>query len=302
MSAKLTILGSGAAVPTLFRAVTAQYLNLNERRVLIDCGEGTQIQLRRFKVKFQRLQHICISHLHGDHYLGLFGLLGSMGLTGRTQPLRIYGPPELKELLDLQMKISKVHLAYDIEFIPLGRSGKELLFEDKVLKIYSFPVKHRIPTWGFSFEEKELRHRLKKEKITEYSISVPEIQDLLNGGQLKRGETIVPTKELFDPPPPTRKYVYCADTAYTEDIVPFIEGANLLYHEATFSEKDAARAVSTMHSTAKQAASIAVQSKAKKLLIGHFSARYKDTEVLASEAKEVFSEVVCVQDGDEFVF
>ena len=257
--------------------------------------------MRRFKVKFQRLQHIFISHLHGDHYLGLFGLLGSMGLTGRTQTLRIYGPPELEELLNLQKKVSKVHLAYDIEFIPLVSESKELLYEDKVLKIYSFPVKHRLPTWGFSFEEKEKRHNLKADKIKEYSISIPEIQDLLSGEKLERDGRVIPTKELFDPPPPPVKYAYCADTVYNEEIIPFIEGADLLYHEATFAEKDSGRAISTMHSTAKQAATIALKSNSKKLLLGHFSARYRDTGVLESEAKEIFQNVVCVEDGDEFL-
>ncbi|MBN4072834.1 ribonuclease Z [Crocinitomix catalasitica] len=301
MPLKLTILGSGSAVPTLYRSVSSQYLNFNERRILIDCGEGTQMQLRRYKVKYQRLQFILISHLHGDHYLGLFGLLGSMGLTGRKSKLTIYGPEDLKTLLDLQFKVSKVKLAFEIEFIPLTAETKELIFEDKVLKIFAFPVKHRIPCWGFSFEEKERRSNLKKEKIQEYNISVPEIKELLDGEDLVREGEIIPSAEFFDPAPPPIKFVFCGDTAYNTKILPWIKGADLLYHEATFSEKEVDRATATMHSTAKQAAAIANKAEVGKLLLGHFSARYKVTEALEEEARTIFSNSVCVEDGDEFV-
>ena len=301
MSFKLTILGSGAAVPTLNRSVTSQYLNFNERRILIDCGEGTQMQLRKFRVKFQRLQFLLISHLHGDHYLGIFGLLASMNLTGRTSKLTIVSPPGLRELVELQFKTSKVYLAYEIEFITIESKTKELVFEDKVLKIFAFPMKHRVPTYGYSFEEQSKRPNVDKEMIKEYALTTLEIQQALRGENIEKDGEIISPNQVLLPPAKPLKFVHCSDSLYKEALVEWISDADLLYHEATFLEKEKDRAKATMHSTAADAAKIAQKSKAKKLLIGHFSARYKNTDKLLEEAQEIFPNVVCVEDGDEYL-
>ena len=191
MPINLTILGSGSAVPNLNRGVTAQYLNMNERRILIDCGEGTQLQLRRFKVKFQRLQYVFISHLHGDHYLGMMGLISSMSLLGRTKKLIVFAPEGLEEIIRTQLKITKVYLKYELEFRVLEAKEKELIFEDNSITIHTFPLKHRIPCYGFLFQEKQRELKINKEKIAEYELSLPEIL------QAKRGEDIIRDEEVL---------------------------------------------------------------------------------------------------------
>lgn len=301
MSFKLTIIGSGSAVPTLRRGVTSHFINFNERRILIDCGEGTQLQLRRFKIKFQRLQYIFISHLHGDHFLGLFGLLSSMNLLGRTQKLIIFAPLQLQEIIQTQFQITKVKLDYEIEFIHLKGKSKELIFEDRVLEVYSFPVKHRIECYGFLFKEKEKELNIDKDKIEEYSISRAEIWQIKNGADIERNGKLILNSELTLPRTRTLQYAFCTDTKYHEKIIPWIEGSDLLYHEATFTEKQKDRALATFHSTAKEAAEIAKKSNVKKLLIGHFSARFNSTKELKEEAEQIFPDVVCVEDGDEFL-
>lgn len=301
MSFKLTIIGSGSAVPTLRRGVTSHFINFNERRILIDCGEGTQLQLRRFKIKFQRLQYIFISHLHGDHFLGLFGLLSSMNLLGRTQKLIIFAPSQLQEIIQTQFQITKVKLDYEIEFIHLKGKSKELIFEDRVLEVYSFPVKHRIECYGFLFKEKEKELNIDKDKIEEYSISRAEIWQIKNGADIERNGRLILNSELTLPRTRTLQYAFCTDTKYYEKIIPWIEGSDLLYHEATFTEKQKDRALATFHSTAKEAAEIAKKARVKKLLIGHFSARFNSTKELKEEAEQIFPEVVCVEDGDEFL-
>ena len=301
LSVKLTILGSGSAVPTLLRNVTAQYLNLDERRILIDCGEGTQIQLRRFKVKFQRLQYIFISHLHGDHFLGIFGLLSSMSLTGRTNPLTIYCPRGLKELIELQFKISGVHLSYELIFFELNCNTKELIIEDNVMEVYAFPVKHRVNTYGFLFCQKEKERSIDKLQITKHRLTIQEIHQLKAGEDIIRNGQTIPNSVLTIAPVQPKKYAYSSDTAFLPKICEWIEGADLLYHEATFADKDSVRAKSTMHSTAKQAATIARDAHVKKLLLGHFSARYKNTDILLNEARIIFPNTFCVTDGDDFI-
>lgn len=298
MKFELTILGSGAAIPTLRRNATAQFINCNERYILIDCAEGTQAQMRKFKIKFQKIQIILISHLHGDHFFGLAGLLSSMNLMKRTQKMLIYGPVGLEQLVLPLIKAGGHALSYEIEFIEIKHPSNLLLFEDKLLKIHTFPLKHRIPTQGFVIEEKERPKTLNKEFFDELGLSISQIPAIKNGEdiQLPNGE-LISNEDLTFPSSPTKKYAYCSDTKYTESIVPFIENADLLYHEATFTEKLADRAQTTFHSTAKQAALIAHQAKVNKLLLGHFSSRYDDVEEHLEEAKAVFENTVCVEDG-----
>lgn len=300
MPFKLTIIGSGSAVPTQTRGVTSQYLNFNERRFLIDCGEGTQLQLRKYKVKFQRLQAIFISHLHGDHYLGLVGLLSSMSLLGRTKDLTVYGPSELEDVLRFQFKVAKVHFNFDLKFVHLKEGVSEVIFEDNVLQVSAFPVKHRIPCWGFKFEEKKKEKNVNPSKIEELGLNLEEILAVKKGEDVVRESSYLRNEELVLAETPLISYAYSSDTAFFKEMANFVQGVNLLYHEATFLEAHSDRAKATMHSTAKQAATIAKEARVGQLILGHFSARYKDTSDLLIEAKSVFDHTKCVEDGDEF--
>lgn len=302
MPFKLIIVGSGSAVPTLQRGVTSQYLNFNERRILIDCGEGTQLQLRKYKIRFQRLQYIFISHLHGDHFLGIFGLLASMNLLGRTQKLIIFAPADLEKIVKNQFEITNVVLDFELEFQTLSTKTKTLVFEDRLLEVFAFPMKHRIECYGFLFQEKPKELNIDKDKIEEYGISRSEIWDIKNGKNIERNGKIIPNSELTLPSGKLFQYAFCTDTTYYEKIATWVSGADLLYHEATFTEKQADRAKATKHSTAGQAAEIAKKADVKKLLLGHFSARFGSTKELLDEAKPIFENVVCVEDGDVFDF
>lgn len=301
MPFKLTILGSGSAVPTLERAVSAQYINFNERRILIDCGEGTQLQLRKYKAKFQRIQLILISHLHGDHFQGIFGLLASMNLLGRVQPLRIFAPPELEEIVRYHFKLTHVYLNYELEFVSLTAKDKTLVYEDKVLEVHAFPLKHRINCFGFLLKEKPRLLNIIPEKIEEFDLSLAEIYRAKLGEDIERADEVIPNIELTLPPLQLLQYAYCSDTLPVSQLAEWIRDVDLLYHEATFTEQQADRAVKTMHSTARQAAEIAKSANAGKLILGHFSARFGDTSPILNEAMEVFENVSCVEDGDEFI-
>ncbi len=299
---KLTILGSGAATPTLKRGVTAQYLNFNERKILIDCGEGTQLQLRKFKVSFQRLQYIFISHLHGDHYLGLMGLLSSMHLLGRTKSIHLFAPPELQEILETQFKLTYVKLKFDIIYHPLKFKQKTLIFEDNNMEAFAFPLKHRIPCYGFLFKEKLKERGMIKEKIDEFKIKIPEIIQLKKGKDVIRENGVkLNYLELTTPPEPPKSYAFCTDTKYIESLKDVIKDVDLLYHEATFIHDLLSRAKATYHTTAFQAATLATKANVNKLLLGHFSQRYSSTKDIEQEAKSIFENTICVKDGDEFI-
>lgn len=301
MSSKLTIVGSGSAVPTVGRGVTSQYLNFNERHILIDCGEGTQLQLRRYKIKFQRIQIILISHLHGDHYLGLVGLLSSMSLLGRTKKLTIYGPAELEELLQFQFKVAGIIFNFQLEFIQLTAIDKSVIFEDRVIQISAFPVKHRIPCWGFRFDEKVKELNVDPQKIAEHKLTISEIRKVKNGEDVVRETAYFRNDQLTLPRHPLVSYAYSADTMFFEKMIDYVQGVDLLYHEATFTEKHKNRSKSTMHSTAKEAATVAAKAKVGQLLLGHFSARFKSTKEVLEEAKTTFENTVAVEDGQEFI-
>ena len=257
MTFSLTVLGSNAATPANNRNLSAHLLNANERFFLIDCGEGTQFQLRRYHISLQRIKHVFISHLHGDHFFGLIGLLNSMHLLGRKEELHLYAPPKLQEIIDLQMEVSLTSLNYPLIFHPLCMDRYALVLEQERISVHSFPLKHSIPTCGFIFREKN------------------------------------PPRKVTEP----RSYAYCSDTAYYEEIVPFIREVGLLYHEATFMQDLAAAAADKFHSTAMEAAAIAQKAGVKKLLIGHFSARYEDIGPLLAEARSIFPETYAAEEG-----
>jgi len=298
---EVTVLGSSSATPTATRHPTAQVLNIHERFFLLDCGEATQIQLRRFKFKIQRIDHIFISHLHGDHYLGLPGLLGTMHLLGRDKELHIYSPPGLKEIIDTNHYHSKTFLNYDLNFHVLEGKSSARIFEDDKITVETIPMNHRIPCYGFLFKEKEPLRNIIGEKIAEYNIPVQQIQEIKKGEDFISPEgKRIPNSELTLPPHPARSYAYCSDTLYNESFIEQIKNVNLLYHEATFAEDKAERAIETHHCTAKQAGAIAQKANVKKLIIGHYSARYKDLDVLLNETKQVFENTVLAIEGETY--
>ena len=298
----LKILGSGAATPTLTRGVTAQYLNFNERKILIDCGEGTQLQLRKFKVKFQRIQYIFISHLHGDHYLGLFGLLSSMHLLGRKTDIHIFAPPELEQIMELQFRLTYVKLNFNLIFHSIEVKEKTLIFEDTLIEVFAFPLKHRIKCYGYLFKEKIKDRGVIKEMIDEHQLSIAEIVQLKRGNDVERASgEVLNYLELTLDPPKQQSYAFCTDTKYIESLKEIVKEVDLLYHEATFTHDLLDRAKATFHSTGQQAATLAKNANVKQLILGHFSQRYGDTSEIEQEAKAVFENTTCVRDGDQFI-
>lgn len=299
---ELTILGCSSATPTSKRNPTAQLLNIAERFFLIDCGEGTQIQLRRFKLKFQRINHIFISHLHGDHYLGLMGLLSSMHLLGRTADMHLYCPAELQEIIEVQLKHSQSFLNYKIIYHPHKYISNDLIFEDERVEVRTVVLNHRIPCCGFIFREKPLLANITKETIHNYQLTVEEILSIKAGGDLKRpNREIVKHEELVVLRHKIRMYAFCSDTCYDERIIEYIKGADLLYHEATFLNEMMDRAKETYHTTALQAGKIAKMADVKMLMIGHYSARYKDLKPLLDEARSVFENTLLAVEGESTV-
>ena len=301
MKFELTILGSNSALPTPKRFSSAQLLNINERFFLIDCGEGTQIQLRRFKQAFSKINNIFISHMHGDHYFGLPGLISSFGLLGRRADLNIYGPKELKAIINCQLGAFGDGLSFSINYIETNPKIEEIIYEDKEVTIKSFPLKHRVSTTGFLFKEKEKKRTLIKDKLDFYKIPIKLREGIKSGNDFatEDGE-IIKNKHLTKSAKKPRSFAYCSDTAYYEKIIYTIKDCNLLYHEATFSNEHIKRAKETKHSTAEQAATIANKANVKQLIIGHFSPRYRSLAVLYKEAIAIFENTKIVNDGDVF--
>lgn len=302
MSFEITILGSGAAIPTSRRNPTSQYIVCNERHILIDCGEGTQMQIRKYGVRFQRINHILISHLHGDHFFGLVGLISTMRLMGRDKNLVIYGPVGLEMIIRTQLEIGDAKLDFDIEFIELDGKSSKLIFEDNLIEIHTFPLKHRIPTNGFVIREKTKERKLNSTKIKGAGLLFEHLHRLKAGEDILMDDgTLIKNEDFTLPPNPSRSYAYCSDTSYFEDLIPHIQGVDLLYHEATFIESEKSRAKATFHSTAKQAASIALKSGVKKLILGHISARYSNDLEHQNEAAEIFENVLVAEDGSHYI-
>lgn len=300
-SFELLILGSSAATPTAKRNPTSQLLNIAERFFLIDCGEGTQMQLRRYKARFQSVNHIFISHLHGDHFLGLPGFIASMHLLGRQNELTIYGPKELEELIAIIHKFSETQLNYPIKFVHTQTANKQLLFEDEKVEVYSVPLKHRIATTGFLFKEKPLPRNIDKYKLEKYNVSFAEIHKLKKGlDAVDNDGNVIKNEQLTVEGPKPRSYAFCSDTKYFEELAKNIEEVDLLYHESTFLESKTDRAAQTFHSTASQAAQMAVLARAGKLLLGHFSARYDNLDLFLEEARPIFSNTELAREGSIF--
>jgi ribonuclease Z len=298
MRFEIQILGCGSALPTIGRNPGGQVINLHEQFYLFDCGEGTQNEMRRHKVKFQRLNHIFISHLHGDHFFGLIGLISTLNLLGRQNELTVYGPAALKEVLDIQMRASDTYLRFKLNFVATQTSKKTLLFENKTTEVYSFPLKHRIACTGFLIKEKPRGRNIKPESIKAYQVPRYFLNKIKDGEDFTTEDgTIIPNQELTLAYKPSRSYAYCSDTIYYEEIAKYIEDVDVLYHESTFLENLKERAKQTFHSTAKEAALIAKLVKAKKLILGHYSARYKDLTPFLDEAKEIFENTELGYDG-----
>lgn len=289
MEFEVTILGNSSATPTATRNPSAQILHFRNKYFLIDCGEGTQVRVRQNRFKYQKIDKIFISHLHGDHYLGLFGLLSSLSLNNRKKTVEIYAPKDLEELIKLQAKISKVYWSFPLKFIYTNPKQAELIYEDEALEIHSFPLKHRIPTTGFMFKEKPMQRKLNPKMLRDFDIPIFERNRIKKGADFTTEDGVFLTnKELTLDPPEARSYAYCSDTAYLESVIPHIENATLLYHETTFLQDLADRAKFTKHSTTHEAGTIAKKAGVKKLIIGHFSARYDDLSFFKKETKEVF--------------
>lgn len=290
MEFTVTILGSNSAVPAHDRNQTSQLITMGSQALMVDCGEATQIQMQRYKVKSTRINHIFISHLHGDHYLGLMGVISTFHLNKRLNPLTIYGPKGLDEIITTHLKYGNTKLCYPLKFVHTNPEEQELLLETKNFKVHSFPLKHRLPCTGFKFEQKPGLRRFIKEKLQETPLSIPIINVLKNGKDYTDMEGKVYRAEEFTAAPlPIKRYAFCSDTIFDQDLIPYVKGVDLLYHEATFMETEAERASETFHSTAKQAATIALAAGAKSLLLGHYSTRYIELDGLLMEAEGVFS-------------
>ena len=299
MTFRLKILGSNSAAPAFNRNQTSQVLQVYNTYFLIDCGEGTQLRLGKARVKINKISHIFISHMHGDHYFGLIGLISTMHLFGRKHDLNIYCPTPLEEIISLQLNHSETILNFKINYFFIDQMEEDIIFENKHVTIQKFLLNHSIFCSGFLFKEKPKPIRINKDKL-------PENFSITNIGKLKKGEDIYDTdgkllyknSDLTLPPRKSRSYAYCSDTKYEENIIPIIKGVDLLYHEATFTKEMEQRADKTFHSTAEQAGKIAKKAKTKKLLIGHYSVRYRELEPVLKEARSVFPESYLAIEGN----
>lgn len=286
---KIHILGCGSALPTLKHFASSQVVEIREKLFMIDCGEGTQIQLRKSKLRFTKLGAVFISHLHGDHCFGLIGLISTFGMLGRIAPLHIYAPKELQEMLNLEMDMFCKGLEFDVVFHAIDTTSKTIIYEDKSLTVETIPLEHRIPCCGFLFKEKSTRRHILRDMIDFYHIPISQIDNIKSGAGWTTEEGIlIPNSQLTSNPDPIRSYAYCSDTRYIPSLYKMIEGVNLLYHESTYDNSCLQRARLYYHSTSQQAATVAKNGHVGKLLLGHFSARYDNEGVILKEAQQIF--------------
>jgi len=298
---KLTILGSSSALPTSERYPSAHVLNAHERLFLIDCGEGTQMQLRKTRIRFGKINHIFISHLHGDHVFGLYGLLSTFSLMGRKNPVHLYAPENYQSILKSHLNDFDIHLSFEIDFIPLYAKDPVQILDDKYITVTSFPLQHRVPAFGFLFREKVSERHIIKECIEEFKIPLVRIPAIKKGEDFITAEgTIIKNEDITLPPSEPLSYAYCSDTKPFKRLASFVKGVTLLYHEATFDKSLKELAGVTGHSTTLDAARTALDAKAEKLIIGHFSARYRDISVLVEEARSIFPNTYPAIDGKSF--
>lgn len=300
---KLTILGCHSATPRTNTNPTSQVLEIKNHMFLIDCGEGTQVELRRNRVKFSRIKHIFVSHLHGDHYFGLIGLISTFQLLTRETELHIYGPKGLKDVILLQLKLSESWTSYNLIFHELNSKDSELIFEDDSVSVYTIPLKHRVYTNGFLFKEKPNERKLDINAAQKANIDVAYYRKLKQGADVVNEDGIlIKNENVTKDPEPPKSYAYCSDTEYTESIISLVEKATILYHESTFLDKNENLCKKTKHSTARQAAIIARKANVERLILGHFSTRYNGYEDFEIQAKEEFENVLLAEDGKQFEF
>lgn len=286
---KIHILGCGSALPTLKHFASSQVVEIREKLFMIDCGEGTQIQLRKSKLRFTKLGAVFISHLHGDHCFGLIGLISTFGMLGRIAPLHIYAPKDLKKMLDMEMDMFCKGLEFEVVFHAIDTTCKTVIYEDKSLTVETIPLEHRIPCCGFLFKEKTTRRHILRSMIDFYHIPISQIDNIKSGtGWTTEEGVLIPNSLLTSDPDPIRSYAYCSDTRYVPSLYKMIEGVNLLYHESTYDNLCLQRARLYYHSTSQQAATVAKNGHVGKLLLGHFSARYDNEGVILKEAQEIF--------------
>jgi ribonuclease Z len=299
----LTILGCYAATPRTMTNPTSQVLEIKDRMFLIDCGEGTQVQLRKNKLRFSKINHVFISHLHGDHFYGLIGLISTFSLLNRQTDLHVYGPKGVKEIILLQLKLSNSWTGYNLCFHELEGKEPEIIYEDKKVMVSTIPLKHRVYTNGFLFREKPGERKLNIEAVENYGIDIVYYQKIKNGGDITLDDgRVVSNIELTFDPLPSKSYAFCSDTLYDESIVPLIKNVDVVYHESTFLDSEMHLCEKTMHTTAKQAATIAKMANVKQLVLGHFSTRYSSVELFKEEAQTIFENVELADDGKVFEF
>lgn len=295
---KVHILGCGSALPTLRHNPSSQVVEIREKQFMIDCGEGTQTQMRRSRVGFNKVMAIFISHIHGDHCFGLIGMLSSFGLLGRTMPLSIYGPKELGPILDTLLTTFCNDFDYEIKFHAVDTTRQEVVYEDRSLTVETIPLKHRLPCAGYLFREKPTLPHIRRDMIDFYRIPISQINNIKNGASWTDEEgNVIPNSRLTRPADPPRSYAYCSDTCYLPDLSDRLKGVTCLYHESTYADEDEDKAQKYFHSTARQAAMVARDAGVERLLLGHYSSKYNTEDVLLQQAKEVFAESSLTSEG-----
>lgn len=298
MNFELSILGTGSAIPSFGRFSSAQVLHTHNKSFLIDCADGTQFQLRKYGIKTNRMNHWFISHLHGDHCYGIISVLSTLGMLHHTGDIYIHAHPDLEPILKAQLDYFCKDLSFQVHFEPLNPLKSEVIYEDRSLTVTTIPLVHSMPTCGFLFKEKMGNPHLNRELLDFYKVGIEDMKNLRNGADFTTQDgQIIPNSRFITPPTPPKSYAYCSDTAYSERIIPIIQGADVLFHEATFAESEAFRTKETLHSTAKQAATIAQKAGVKQLIIGHYSARYADLTPLHNEAQSIFKNTLLSFDG-----
>lgn len=295
---EVTVLGCGSALPTVKHNGSGMVVNIREKYFLVDCAEGTQVELRRNRIHLNRLFTVFITHLHGDHCFGLMGLISTLGLLGRTAPLHVYGPQDIDTLYQPLINYHCNGMTYEVVFHPIDTHQNTCIYEDRSLQVFSIPLKHRIRCCGYYFKEKELSRHILKDAIEKYNIPISQINNVKAGLDyvMPNGE-VIKNELITTPPTPARSFAYCSDTVFRPEIAEMMKGVDLLYHEATFAESEKQLCSKVYHSTAKQAAEIARLAGAKRLMIGHYSSRYDDESILQKEASEVFKNTILAKEG-----
>lgn len=298
---RLYILGCGSALPTLRHYASSQIVELRGKQFMIDCGEGTQMQVRRSRINFNKIQAVFISHIHGDHCFGLIGMISTFGLQGRKSPLHVYSPRELEPILTSQISLFCPHLAFDVVFHAVNTDEQSVVYEDNSLTVETIPLEHRMPCCGYLFREKPTLPHIRRDMIDYLGIPTSQINNIKRGADWTREDgTVVPNSELVSPPDPSRSYAYCSDTRYIPTLHERLKGVDLLYHESTYGEDNLRLAESYCHSTARQAALVARDAGVGRLLLGHYSSRYQDEKVLLDEAREVFTNTYLTDENAVF--